>query len=80
MWLIDNVLILDLLIYQGFEFENDESHRRDIKELQVVGTENLDLAEIEELIRLVYHVNGKITYIVELFDSLYRFRLKIFYF
>ena len=80
MWLIDNVLILDLLIYQGFEFENDESHRRDIKELQVVGTENLDLAEIEELIRLVYHVNGKITYIVELFDSLYRFRFKIFYF
>ena len=59
--------------FKGVEFENDESSRKDIKELQAAGLENLDLAEIEELMRLTYHIYGKVTYIIDLFDSLYRF-------
>jgi len=57
---------------QGDELSKDEKVRETIKELQAAGIENLDISELEDLISLVYQVNGKLTYILDLIDSLYR--------
>jgi len=52
--------------------KKDTDIRENIKELQSVDIEELDLSELEELIRLVYQINGKLTFILQLFDPLYR--------
>merc|ERR1712029_673261 len=56
----------------GGGLSKDEKFRETIKELQAAGIENLDISELEDLISLVYQVNGKLTYILDLIDSLYR--------
>jgi len=57
---------------QGDELEKEEKVRENIKELQAAGIENLDISELEDLIGLVYQVNGKLSYILDLIESLYR--------
>jgi len=37
-----------------------------------VDREELELSELEELIRLLYKINAKLTYILQIFDPLYR--------
>jgi len=52
--------------------QNDTDIRENIKELQSVDREELELSELEELIRLLYKINAKLTYILQIFDPLYR--------
>lgn len=57
---------------EGQELLDDESVRESMKELQAAGEDNLDAAEIESLIWKAYHIQGKHSYILELFHILYR--------
>jgi len=57
---------------QGPELAEDEHVRENVKELQAAGEENLDPAEIENLISKVYQIQGKHSYILDLFQMLYR--------
>ena len=51
---------------------DDESVRETMKELQAAGTDNLDPAELESLITKAYQIQGKHSYILDLFKILYR--------
>lgn len=57
---------------QDKELEDDEALRESIKELQAAGVEHLDATELKSLITQVYQINGKHSYILELFHQLYR--------
>lgn len=57
---------------QGQELLEDESVRESMKELQAAGEDNLDPAEVESLIRKVYKIEGKHSYILDLIQKLYR--------
>ena len=57
---------------QDQELLDDESVRETIKELQAAGTDKLDPAELESLISKAYHIQGKHSYILDLFQILYR--------
>jgi len=58
--------------FQGKDLQEDEDLRETIKELQAAGSDNLDPTELEALISKVYQINGKHSYILDLFDLLYR--------
>lgn len=57
---------------QDQELLDDESVRETVKELQAAGTDNLDPAELESLISKAYQIQGKLSYILDLFLILYR--------
>jgi len=57
---------------QGQDLVDDENVRETVKELQAAGEENLDPAEIESLITKIYQIQGKHSYIMDLFLILYR--------
>jgi len=57
---------------QGPELAEDEHVRENVKELQAAGEEKLEPAEIENLISKVYQIQGKHSYILDLFQILYR--------
>ena len=59
---------------QGKDLQEDEDLRETIKELQAAGPDNLDPTELEALISKVYQINGKHSYILDLFDLLYRYK------
>ena len=58
---------------QETELAEDEHARENVKELQAAGEDNLDRAELENLISKVYQIQGKHSYILELFELLYRY-------
>ena len=58
--------------FKGQELLEDESVRESMKELQAAGEDNLDPAEVESLIRKVYKIQGKHSYILDLIQKLYR--------
>jgi len=57
---------------QDTKLEEDEIARECIKELQAVGENKLDVHEIESLINKIYQIEGKHSYILHLFDILYK--------
>jgi len=57
---------------QETELADDEHARENVKELQAAGEDNLDRVELENLISKVYQIQGKHSYILELFEFLYR--------
>jgi len=57
---------------QGQELLDDEFVRETMKEFQAAGEDNLDPTEIENLIAKVYQIQGKHSYILDLFQFLYR--------
>jgi len=57
---------------KGSELEEDEHARETVKELQAAGEDNLEPAEIRTLITKIYQIQGKHSYILDLFQILYR--------
>ena len=46
--------------------------REGIKELQSAGPDNLETGELEELVQMLYQIQGKLSYILSLFETLHR--------
>ncbi|XP_023321787.1 uncharacterized protein LOC111696421 isoform X2 [Eurytemora carolleeae] len=57
---------------KGSEFDENEKIREEIKELQAAGIENLDPEELETLITRLYSINGKLSYVMDLMDLIYK--------
>jgi len=64
--------LISCCLLQETELAEDEHARENVKELQAAGEDNLDRAELENLISKVYQIQGKHSYILELFELLYR--------
>ena len=46
--------------------------REGIKELQSAGPDNLEAGELEDLVQMLYQIQGKLSYILSLFETLHR--------
>jgi len=51
--------------------ETNEILREEIKELQAAGVENLSNEELERLVSLVFKIQGKLSYVLQLMDILF---------
>ena len=60
------------MFFKGQELLDDEFVREIMKEFQAAGEDNLDHREIENMIAKVYQIKGKHSYILDLFQFLYR--------
>ena len=69
--------LISYCLLQETELADDEHARENVKELQAAGEDNLDRAELENLISKVYQIQGKHSYILELFEFLYRYSIMI---
>ena len=61
-----------VLIVQDEALEEDNAVREGIKELQSVGPDNLEAGELEEMVQMLYQIQGKLSYILSLFETLHR--------
>ena len=61
-----------VLIVQDEALEEDNAVREGIKELQSAGPDNLETGELEELVQMLYQIQGKLSYILSLFETLHR--------
>jgi len=57
---------------EDFDVDADDKIREEIKELQSVGLENLSIAELELLIEKVHLIHGKLSYVADLLEVIYR--------
>ena len=60
------------MIGQDAALEEDNAVREGIKELQSAGPDNLEAGELEELVQMLYQIQGKLSYILSLFETLHR--------
>ena len=71
-----------VFIDQDEALEEDNAVREGIKELQSAGPDNLEAGELEELVQMLYQIQGKLSYILSLFETLHRWgtaRKKLIY-
>ena len=46
--------------------------RETIKELQAVDRDQLDISELEEFLKLIYRIHGKLSYALTIVDALHK--------
>jgi len=57
---------------QDEELKQDDLVRETIKELQAVDRDQLDVAELEEFLKLIYRIHGKLSYALTIVDTLHK--------
>jgi len=57
---------------EGDELKEENILRESIKQLQAAGIENLSLDELEDLIAKLFDINGKLSYILDIVNIMYR--------
>ena len=57
---------------QDEELKQDDLVRETIKELQAVDREQLDVSELEEFLKLIYRIHGKLSYALTIVDTLHK--------
>lgn len=56
---------------QDKKLKEDDLVRETIKELQAVDREKLDLSELEEFLKLIYQIHGKLSFALTIFETLH---------
>ena len=57
---------------QDEELKQDDLVRETIKELQAVDRDQLDVSELEEFLKLIYRIHGKLSYALTIVDTLHK--------
>lgn len=59
------------LLFQDKKLKEDNLVRETIKELQAVDRDKLDLSELEDFLKLIYQIHGKLSYALTIFETLH---------
>ena len=57
--------------FQDEKLKEDELVRETIKELQAVDRDKLDISELEEFLKLIYQIHGKLSFALTIFETLH---------
>ena len=57
--------------FQDEKLKEDELVRETIKELQAVDRDKLDISELEDYLKLIYQIHGKLSFALTIFETLH---------